>query len=174
MRRQDKTGNITEKWVKNKLIELGLVVHKPVPDIGVDFVITSHKTPNKKLRVQVKGRGKVQKNKRYRWFQIRTTKKQREKAIEAGLPLNESWRIKVDLADVFIFVSEGYHEFWIFESSDIENLIRVNRLKHGNRKDNIDGSHAEIDLDVEYDGQSLTDIYNINLNIWGLITNQFT
>ncbi len=172
--RQNKTGDITENWVKDKIIELGLNANEPVPDRGVDFVITSIKKPNKNLKIQVKGRGKIQNNKRYRWFQIRTTKKQRKETIEDGLPLNEAWRKKVALADIFIFVSEIYREFWIFESNDIENLILINRSKYGNRKDNREGLQAEIDLDVEHNGMPLAKIYDTNLNNWDLITNQFT
>ena len=173
MGKQNKTGSITEILVKDKLAELGLVAHKPQPDRGVDFIVTSLENLKKNLKIQVKGRGKVQKNKRYRWFQIRTTKKQRNETIEEGLPLNEAWRKNVALADIFIFVSEMYHEFWIFESNDIEKIILINRSKYGNRKDNIDGLQAEIDLDVEHNGVPLTEIYNNNLNNWDLITNQF-
>ena len=174
MSKQNKTGNITENWVKDKIVELGLNVYEPVPDTGVDFVITSVKKPNKNLKVQVKGRGKIQKNKKYRWFQIRTTKKQRKKTIEDGFSLNEAWRKKVALVDILIFVSEMYHEFWIFESKDIENLIQVNRSRYGNRKDNIEGLQAEIDLDVEHKGMPLTEIYKKNLNNWDLIKDQFS
>ena len=174
--RQGKTGDITEEWVEDKIRELGLNSYKPVPDRGVDFVITCPKKPSKKLKIQVKGRGKIQQNEKYRWFQIRTTKKQREKTVEEGFPLTEAWRKKAVLVDIFIFVSELYHEFWIFESKDIENLILANRLntKHGNRKDNRDGRQAEIDLDVEHNGRPLTEIYIKNLNNWDLITNRFT
>jgi len=160
--------------VKEKVAELGLKVCEPIPDKGVDFVVTSLNYLDKRLKIQVKGRGKIQKNKRYRWFQIRTTKKQREETIEEGLPLNEAWRKKVALADIFIFVSEMYSEFWIFESNDIENLILINRSKYGKRKDNRDGLQAEIDLDVEHNGMPLTKIYNKNLNNWDFITNRFT
>lgn len=172
--RQNKTGKVTERWVKQKLIDLGLDVYEPVPDRGVDFVVSCKNDPTKEIKIQVKGRGKEQKNKRYRWFQIRTTKKQREETIEAGLPLNQAWRKKVTLADIFIFVSEIYREFWIFESNDIENLILINRSKYGNRKDNRDGLQAEIDLDVEQNGMPLAEIYHKNLNNWDLITNPFT
>lgn len=172
MGRQNKTGIITESWVKEKLSELGLVSHKPQPDRGVDFIVTSPENLKKSLKIQVKSRGRVQKNKRYRWFQIRTTKKQREKTLKEGLPLTEAWRKKAALVDIFIFVSELYHEFWIFEAKDIENLILINRLntKCGNRKDNREGFQVEINLDVEHNGNPLTEIYIKNLNNWDLIT----
>lgn len=78
-------------WVEEKIATLGLNVKKPVPDRGVDFIVTSADAPEKALRIQVKGRGKIQKNKRYRWFQIRTTRKQRDETLKAGMPLKESW-----------------------------------------------------------------------------------
>jgi hypothetical protein len=81
-----------------------LIATEPVPDRGVDFIVTSFNDPDIILKIQVKGRGKIQKNKRYRWVQIRTTKKQRDETHKEGLPLSESWRKKADLTDIFIFV----------------------------------------------------------------------
>lgn len=156
MSRQNKTGNLTEPWVKEKITALGLIASKPIPDRGIDFIVTSVNTPNKALRIQVKGRGKIQKNKRYRWFQIRTTKKQRDKTLKKGLPLIESWREKAELADIFIFVSEMFCEFWLFQRKDLEDLILTNRIKHGDRNDNKNGHQAEIDLDVEVNGIPLS------------------
>ena len=159
--------------MKDKIIELGLGAVKPIPDIGVDLVVTSPEKPGKELKIQIKGRGKIQNNKRYRWFQIRTTPKQREEATKAGFPVNEAWRKKVALVDLFIFVSEKHSEFWIFESNDIEDLIQINSLKYGNRKDNKAGHQAEIDLDIEHDGKPLTEIYSKNLNNWDIIIRHF-
>lgn len=68
MSRQNKTGNLTEEWVKQKITELGLIASKPVPDRGIDFIVTSPNDPDKSVKIQVKGRGKIQKGKRYRWF----------------------------------------------------------------------------------------------------------
>jgi hypothetical protein len=174
MSRQKKTGNLTEEWVNEKIATLGLVAFKPVPDKGIDFIVTSDNKPDKILKIQVKGRGKIQKNKRYRWFQIRTTKKQRDETIKKGLPLNESWRKKVKLADIFIFVSERYNEFWLFQKKDVENLILANRIKYGNRADNKNGHHAEIDLDIEIGGIPLYEKYSKNLDNWELITSVFS
>ena len=115
MSRQNQTRKITEGWVKQQLENLGLEVFGPDPYPGVDFVVSFKKKSIKKLNVQVKGRGKEQTNKKYRWFQIRTTPKQRKDTIKEGLPLCEAWRKKVAMADIFIFVSEKYREFWILE-----------------------------------------------------------
>lgn len=127
MSRQNKTGKLTEKWVKAKITSFGLIATEPVPDRGVDFIVTSVNDPDIVLKIQVKGRGKIQKNKRYRWFQIRTTKKQRDDTFKECLPLNESWRKKVDLADIFIFVSEMFHEFWIFQRKDLDDLELIRK-----------------------------------------------
>ena len=167
MSRQNKTGNITEDWVKQKLAELGLKAYQPVPDRGIDLIVSSPKDPNKSLKIQVKGRGKMQKNRKYRWFQIRTTEKQREETLSEGLPLNEAWRKKAALVGVFIFVSGMHREFWIFEVGDIENLILICRSKYGNRKDNKNGLQAGIDLDIEHSGIPLTELFKKNLDHCG-------
>ncbi len=173
MSRQGETGKISEELVLKKINDLGLVAYKPIPDKGADLIIKSPNSTNTEVIVQVKGRGEVQKNYRYRWFQIRTTKRQREVAIANGLPLSECWRNKVDKVDIFIFVSIKYKEFWIFDSKDIEKLIYANSLIHGNRKDNITGQQVEIDLDIYYSGAPLTRLFNKNLNNWGLILKKF-
>jgi len=174
MSRQNKTGKLTEEWVKDKITSFGLIASEPVPDRGVDFIVTSVNDPEKNLKVQVKGRGKIQKNKRYRWFQIRTTQRQRDETLKEGLPLAESWRKKADLADIFILASEMFHEFWIFQRKDLDDLIFLNSKKHGNRADNKNGNQAEIDLDLEINGIPLTEKYRENLENWGLITSVFS
>ena len=55
MSRQNMTGKITEKWVKNKIIELGFRAYEPMPDRGVDFVVISPEIPDKECRLQVRG-----------------------------------------------------------------------------------------------------------------------
>lgn len=173
MSRQRKTGEITESWVRDEINKFGLASFKPVPDRGVDLVVLSKENQNREVKLQVKGRGEIQSNHRYRWFQIRTTPKQREETVNGNLPLSEAWRKKVAKAEIFIFVSLKFHEFWIFESKDIENLIRLTQIKYGHRKDNIDGSQAEIDLDIDANGILLREMYHQNLNNWSLITNKF-
>jgi hypothetical protein len=125
--------------------------------------------PGKSVRIQVKGRGPIQTNQRFRWFQIRTTAKQREETIKEGLPVNESWRKKVAKADLFILVSQKYNEFWVFEPHDMESLIKICSLKYGNRRDNQEGLQAEVDLDVEFKGKTLKDIYRSHLGNWQLL-----
>lgn len=173
MSRQGETGKKTEEWVKDKILEFGLDIYKPVPDKGIDFVITSKNKRNTLLNVQVKGRGKVQKNKKYRWFQIRTPKKLPKEISDDNLLLCETWRKKVELVDFFILVCEMYREFWIFEPQDIEQIIHINNLKYGNRKGVKEGFRVEMDLDVKYKGLPLTELFQENLNNWKLITDKF-
>jgi hypothetical protein len=167
------TGILTESCVKEEIKRMGLEVAKPTPDRGVDLIVTSANKPNKILKIQIKGRGKTQTNKKHRWFQIRTTKKQREDTIKDGLPVSEAWRKKLSQVDLFIFVSEKENEFWIFEPKDIKKLILINRSKYGKRKNNFDGLQTEIDLDIEYEGMRITEIFKENLNRWDLITKHF-
>ena len=171
MSRQTKTGNITEERVRNKFMSMGLDVEKPIPDRGIDFIVRKPQSPQKALKVQVKGRGKNQTSNRFRWFQIRTTKKQRDETIVEGYPVNEAWRKKVSLVDIFIFVSEKFDEYWIFTPKEVENIVIINQEKYGSRKDNQKGLQAELDLDVLKNNIPLTEIYIKNLNNWDLITN---
>jgi hypothetical protein len=173
MNRQQLTGKISEGWVKDKIDNLGFNSFKPIPDRGVDLVVSSSKKPETTLSIQVKGRGATQSNKKYRWFQVRTTPNQRKKTLEESLPVSEAWLTKVTKAEVFILVSIKYNEFWIFNSDDIQKLIQINRSTYGNRKDNMDGSQAEVNLDITSNGIPLTEIYQKNLNNWDLITDKF-
>ena len=97
MKRQNKTGQYTEKAVAAKLDAIGFIAKKPIPDRGVDIVVYHPENPNKKILLQVKGRGENQTNKKYRWFQIGTTKKQRELAVKSDLLVSETWKKKVEL-----------------------------------------------------------------------------
>jgi hypothetical protein len=173
MNRQQLTGKISEGWVKDKIDNMGFNSFKPTPDRGVDLIVSSSKKPETTLNIQVKGRGNIQSNNKYRWFQVRTTPNQRKKTLEESLPVSEAWVTKITKAEVFILVSIKYHEFWIFTSDDIEQLIHMNRLLYGHWKDNIDGSQAEINLDITSNGIPLTEIYQSNLNNWDLITDKF-
>ena len=66
-----------------------------------------------------------------------------------------------------------YKEFRLFERDDLEDLIMINRAKHGNRSNKRNGLQAEIDLDVEIDGVPLTEKYSKNLDDLGLISRFF-
>ena len=169
MSRQNLTGIETEELVALEISKMGLIAHKPMPDRGIDLIVTSAEKPGKSIKIQIKGRGPIQTNQRFRWFQIRTTSKQREETVYEGLPVNESWRKKVAKADLFILVSQKYNEFWVFEPQDMESLIKICSLKYGNRKDNQEGLQSEVDLDVEFNGKTLKDIYRSHLGNWQLL-----
>ena len=169
MLRQSITGQKTELTVRKALEGYGLHVDVPRPDRGVDFVAYSPDAPHRIVRIQVKGRGKTQRNKRYRWFQIRTTKKQRTRTIEKGLPVSEAWREKANLVDFFILVSLRHQETWVLDHQDLETAIACNRIAYGGRKDNIEGIQAELDLDVEDGGVPLRTRLGHCLDNWGII-----
>lgn len=166
MGRQNNTGVLTETLVCERLHSLGLHTRKPVPDEGVDIEVWCPERPEKKLNIQVKGRGAEQKNKRYRWFQIRTTKRQRERALANGLEPLEFWRKKASLVALFVFVSERYAECWVFNIQELEKIIECNRMKPRLRMDNLRGEQAEIDLDVQVDGVPLRETFNDCKEAW--------
>jgi len=170
MKTQKITGQSTEQKVQNCFRTIGLESEKPKPDRGVDLEVWNPTNPGRRVTVQVKGRGKIQKNGRYRWFQIRTTKKQRDDAVYMGLPVSETWQKKVDLCDFFVLVSEKYEEYWVFPAAIIHEIVNFNKIKYGRRKDNILGKQVEIDLDIERDGKPLTEIYASYKNNFALIS----
>ena len=169
MKRQNTTGQLTENEVQEKLMAIGLVAEKPIPDRGIDLSVYNPENPNKKIQLQVKGRGKNQTNKRYRWFQLRTTKKQRESVFQDGLDVSESWKKKIALCDFFIFVSLRFNEHWVLPRQIVSEIIAINKIKYGNRADNINGHQVEMDLDINFEGEPLTKKYRRYLNNYSLI-----
>jgi len=169
MKIQNITGKSTEQKVRDCFKSTGLEAEKPRRDLGVDLEVWLPSNPEKKVFIQIKGRGIIQKNKRYRWFQIRTTQKQRDESVKAGLSISDAWKKKVDLCHFFVLVSEKHEELWVFPSGIIHEIININKRKYGNREDNISGKQAEMDLDIEYDGKKLTEIYGAYKNNFALI-----
>jgi hypothetical protein len=172
IKQQQKTGQSTEYKVKELLEAQGLIVKKPIPDKGIDFEVSCKDKPEKIIRVQIKGRGCIQKNRKYRWFQIRTTSKQRDDARKAGLDKSEAWRKKVDLCDFFIFVSEKENECWVFPKDIVIQIIQINKSVYGNREDNKNGIQAEMDLDIQHDGKALNEPYAEYKNNTDIIKNK--
>lgn len=170
MKTQNITGQSTEQKVQNFLESIGLKAKKPNPDEGVDLVVWHPANSKRPVKVQIKGRGKTQKNGRYRWFQIRTTKKQRYDTVQTGLSLSEAWQGKVDLCDFFVLVSEKHEEYWVFPVAIIHEIVNFNKSKYGKREDNISGKQVEMDLDIQYGGKSLTEIYESYKNNFALIS----
>jgi len=174
MKRQQKTGQSTENKVKELLEAQGLVVKKPIPDNGIDLEVSCRTSLEKKVLVQIKGRGCNQTNKRYRWFQVRTTSKQREDAIKSSKDISEAWRKKVELCDYFICVAEKYNECWVFPKNIALQIIEINKDKYGNRADNKAGKQAEMDLDIQHNGKALTEIYSEYMNNLDIIKNRLS
>jgi hypothetical protein len=171
MKTQGITGKSTEQKVQACLKLIGLESEKPKPDKGIDLIVWDSANHEKKpfIKIQIKGRGSIQQNGRHRWFQIRTTKKQRDDTEEAGLPVSETWQKKVDLCDFFVLVSEKHEEYWVFPVSIIYEIIEHTKDKYKNREDNISGKQVEINLDLDYQGRLLTDIYASYKNNFALI-----
>lgn len=159
MKTQGITGQSTEQKVRDRLRKISLEFEKPMRDIGVDLEVWHPENSSRRINIQIKGRGKAQKNGRYRWFQIRTTEKQRADAKAVGWPNSEAWQKKVALCQFFVLVSEKEEEYWVFPAAIIKEIININKMRYGERKDNSSGKQAEMDLDIEYGGKKLTEIY---------------
>jgi hypothetical protein len=169
IKQQGVTGQSTEQKVRGLLKAIGLEAEKPIPDKGVDLKVWHPENINKKLYIQIKGRGKTQKNRRYRWFQIRTTEKQRSDAVKSELSICEAWQKKANLCDFFVLVSEKHEEYWVFPKDIVRELVTLNKIKYGEREDNKSGKQAELDLDIEHEGRRLTEIYKTYMNNFELV-----
>lgn len=146
MKIQNITGKLTEEKVIKSLKDSGLVAEKPVPDKGIDLDVYHPGNPVNKIKIQIKGRGENPQN--GRWFQIRTSPKQRNDAVKLGLHVSETYKEKVKLCDFFILVSLKHDELWVFPIDVILEIIGINREYYKNRKDNQNGHQAEINLEI--------------------------
>ena len=133
---QNDTGNKTETRVKQKLESLGLIVRKPVPDIGIDLEVFNPTDRSKCAKIQVKGRN-PQFIMTYRWFQLRVQKIELERARKAGLPADSIWQKKVGLVDFFILDAVRYDEMWVLSKEQTFELIALNEHQYGSRPDNV-------------------------------------
>jgi hypothetical protein len=156
---QSITGETTEASVARYLSGIGLSAIKPVPDNGIDLNVLLPDANSPVLNIQVKGRGPKQSNKKYRWFQIRTTLAQRACAVSAGLDPADTWEKKVCMCDFFILVAQRYDEYWVLPQDEVLAIGKANRQVYGNRTDNRTGKQAELDLDVSANGKPLTERY---------------
>ena len=133
---QHYTGNETERRVKLKLESFGLIVRKPVPDVGIDLEVFNPSDRSKCAKIQVKGRN-PQLIKTYRWFQLRVQKIELERARKAGLPADSTWLKKVGLVDFFILDAVHFDEMWVLSKRQIFDLIALNEHQYGSRPDNV-------------------------------------
>jgi hypothetical protein len=154
MRAQNITGQSTEQKVRNCLRSLGMEAEKPKRDIGVDLEVWHSARHDRFVNVQIEERGKTQKNRKYRCFQIGIEKQ------------------KDNLCDFFILVAERHDEYWVFPKSVVCEIAEINAIKYGNRKDNEDRPQTEINLDiVDAEGVKLTQRYAEYLNNFQIIRN---
>ena len=133
---QNETGKLTETRIKQKLESLGLIVRKPVPDVGIDLEVFNPTNQSKCAKIQVKGRNpKLIKS--YRWFQLRVPKIELERARKAVLPADSTWQKKVGLVDFFILDAVHFDELWVLSKRQIFELITLNEQQYGSRPDNV-------------------------------------
>jgi hypothetical protein len=133
---QNLTGNLTEKRVKEKLESLGLMVRKPIPDVGIDFEVFSPTNQNKIAKIQVKGRNPLR-IKSYRWFQLRVQKLELERFRRDCLPAEKTWQKKVQMVDFFILDAVHFDEMWVLSQEQTFQLISLNEYQYGKRPDNV-------------------------------------
>jgi len=172
---QTTTGKLSESRVINRLIPLGLNAYKPVPDRGIDIIVTSPEHPNRAIKIQVKGRN-PKKDPNWRWFQIRVTAMQMLHVREMNIDPNQLWKDKVAIADFFIFDAIKHDELWVLPRDKVLELIALNESKYSNRPDNIFNydepikqKQKEMNLDIEVNGEKLIDRFHFYLNNFSLI-----
>jgi hypothetical protein len=151
---QSETGILSELRVKQKLESFGLLVHKPIPDIGIDFEVSNPFDKTKFAKIQVKGRN-PKFIKTYRWFQLRVQKREMELAKIADIPAKETWKRKLRMVDFFILDSIYYDEMWVLSQEQAFKLIKLNEHQYGLRPDNfftyeepIKGRQKEMNLEA--------------------------
>lgn len=133
---QNETGGLTETRVKQKLESFGLIVTKPIPDVGVDFEVYNPEDQSKCAKIQVKGRN-PKLIKTYRWFQLRVQKIELERARKVGLPADSTWHKKVRMVDFFILDAVHFDEIWVLSQDQTFELIALNEHQFGSRPDNV-------------------------------------
>ena len=176
---QVSTGKLTEHRVLTKLRSIGLVAYKPIPDRGVDIEVKSLAHPDKIIRIQVKGRNpKYDPN--WRWFQIRVQPKELQKAKEKGIDANQTWIGKVNKVDFFILDAVRHDEMWVLPKEKIFELIKLNEHKYSSRPDNVFNyeeplkqKQKEMNLDIEVEGEKLTENFAEYVDNFTLILDTF-
>ncbi len=133
---QTRTGKLTEQRVRERLESLGLEVHKPIPDRGVDLIVHFPGKSGNIAKIQVKGRN-PQKDPNLRWFQIRVAPTELVKARYRGISPAQSWMEKVDKVDFFILDAVKVDEMWVLNRNQVYELIKFNECKYASRPDNI-------------------------------------
>ncbi len=173
------TGKLTEHRVLTKLRSIGLVAYKPAPDRGVDIEVKSLEHPAKIIKIQVKGRNpKYDPN--WRWFQIRVQPKELLEAKKAGVDADQTWVNKVNKADFFVLDAVRHDEMWVLPKEKVFELIKLNAHKYRSRPDNVFNyeeplkqKQKEMNLDIEVEGEKLTEKFAEYLDNFELILGAF-
>jgi hypothetical protein len=168
-------GKIPGYRVLTKLRSLGLVAYKPAPDRGNDIEVKSLEHPGKIIRIQVKTRNpKYDPN--WRWFQIRVQPKELSAAKNSGIDAGQTWIDKVNKVEFFILDAVKHDEMWVLPREKIFELIKLNEHRYGSRPDNIfkyetplKQKQKEMNLDIEFEGQKLTEKFAEYLDNFQLI-----
>ena len=158
---QTKTGQITEQRVRKVFHRLGLKAEKPCPDRGVDLEVWNEKHPDRKINIQIKGRNpKTDPN--LRWFQIRVTPRQIEKAQVIGAQADEAWKKKVKLVHFFILDAVKVDEMFVLSQEQVFKVISLNERIYKNRQDNIFNykkpfkqKQKEMNMDIVVNGKTV-------------------
>lgn len=133
---QTETGQLTESRVKSKLESFGLIVWKPVPDVGIDLEAFHPSNPGKIIKIQVKGRNPKTITS-YRWFQIRVPKLEILRSKQEGILAEDTWQEKVKMVDFYILDAVHFDEMWVLSQEQTFELIKLNEYQYGTRPDNV-------------------------------------
>lgn len=177
---QTATGQLTENRVIKKLTDLSLTPLKPSPDRGIDIEVRSPNNPNKVVNIQVKGRN-PNSDRNWRWFQVRVSSKKLLNGKKAGIDPNQLWKDQVNKVDFFILDVVKHDEMWVLPKNLVFELIRLNETVYGERPDNVFNydeplkqKQKEMNLDIEVDGQKLTERFKEYRDNFKLILDAFT
>ena len=173
------TGKLSEHRVLSKLRSMGLVAYKPVPDRGVDIEVKSLEHPDKIIRLQVKGRNpKYDPN--WRWFHIRVQPRDLSEAKKRGMDADQTWVDKVNKVDFFVLDAVKHDEMWVLSGEKVFELIKLNERKYSTRPDNVFNyeeplkqKQKEMNLDIEVEGEKLTQKFAEYLDNFKLILDAF-
>jgi hypothetical protein len=93
---------------------------------------------------------------------------------------DQTWVNKVNKADFFVLDAVRHDEMWVLPKKKVFELIKLNAHKYRNRPDNvfnyeepIKQKQKEMNLDVEVEGEKLTEKFAEYLDNFELILGAF-
>jgi hypothetical protein len=97
-------------------------------------------------------------------------------AKNCGIDAGQTWIDKINKVDFFILDAVRHDEMWVLPKKKIFELIKLNEHRYGRRPDNTFNYEAplkqkqkEMNLDIEVDGEKLTEKFAEYLNNFQLI-----